>query len=155
MARIFRDCRHLEDFHGASRGRAGTGKPPGRRAGSEYLFNSCLRDGRVPTSALPVLKNGLTLAGLADQAIEKPVIVKGRLVVGCGNGWGSLWYFPKPEVNQDGFNDLGVLDKTDDVHGRATVGTHQGVHFENLLNEPSPILAAGLAEFLLLSVTAR
>ena len=63
-----------------------------------------------------------------------------------------MWYFPKLEVSQDGFNDLGVLNNTDDFHGRATLGTHQGIHFVNLLDEPSPILAAGLAEFLQLSV---
>ena len=55
-------------------------------------------------------------------------------------------------MSQDGFNDLGVLNNTDDFHGRATLGTHQGIHFVNLLDEPSPILAAGLAEFLQLSV---
>ena len=59
-------------------GLAGTGKPLGGAPGEITR----LRDGRAPTSALPVLKNGLTLAALADQTVEESVIVKGRLVVG-------------------------------------------------------------------------
>ena len=50
-------------------------------------------------------------------------------------------------MDQDGFDDVGILDQADDFHGTCTPGTEQRVHFINLLDQSSPISAALFTEF--------
>lgn len=59
---------------------------------------------------------------------------------------------PQPEVPEDLFDDLGLLDEGDGPHGARAAGTHEGVHFIDLLDQMCPGALRGrggdLTEFL-------
>jgi hypothetical protein len=46
--------------------------------------------------------------------------------------------FPQPEMAEDTFHDIGIIDKADDFHLMATARTSERVDLPYLLDELSP-----------------
>jgi len=78
------------------------------------------------------------LSIVVREGIVKPWFDRG-LAGRVGSGMHAHTFFPKPEMAEDLFGHLTVVDKRDDAHFAGAVRTQQGVGFPYLLDEFAPL----------------
>lgn len=53
---------------------------------------------------------------------------------------GAWWKVPEAKVDQDGSDDVGILNEIDHFHRLSATGAHRRIRFVDLLDQPCPIL---------------